>query len=357
MTASLDDPAVRQRLDTDGTYERIHGLPEQCLEAWQASKDLSLDAGYRIVDKLVVAGMGGSAIAGDFFQAITQGESPIAVTVVRGYDLPAWVDGRTLVIACSHSGNTEETLSVFEKALQTSARKLAITTGGRLGELAEAKGVPTLAYTYPNVPRDAFGHGFIRLLAVGRALGMLEVDDERIGASVGEMQRQRQAIEDSVSEPENPAKKTARSFEEVIPLTIGAGIMTPVARRWRTQMNENADVFAFWDELPELDHNLVVGLRHPAELLKSTRPVFLDHGSLHPRVRLRYDLTIEIFEGAGIRCQRIVFPQADPLAAQLCALHFGDFVSYYLAMLKGTRPVEIDSINWLKEQLASRPVG
>jgi glucose/mannose-6-phosphate isomerase len=355
-TVSLDDPAVRARLDTDGSYDRIHHLPEQCLEAWRQAKDFALPAGYGAVDKVVIVGMGGSAIAGDFLQALAFDHSPIPVAVVRGYRLPAWVDGRTLVITCSHSGNTEEVLSAFEQSQAAPTKDLVITTGGELARLATSAGIPALVYDYPNVPRDAFGHAFIRLLAVGRALDMVDVDDARIQSAVTAMQSQRLTLEAATPEASNPAKQTARRFAGNLPFPVGAEFMAPVARRWRTQVNENADVFGLWDELSELDHNLVVGLRHPADQLRRIRAVFLDHESLHPRIRLRYGLTMQLFANAGIQCQRLTFPQADRLAAQLCAVHFGDLVSYYLAMLEGTRPVEIDNINWLKDQLARDPL-
>jgi len=354
-TISLDDPAVRGRLDVDGTYDRIHHLPEQCEEAWRQAKGFSLPPGYEAVDKVVVVGMGGSAIAGDFFQALAFDHSRIPVTVVRGYALPAWVDERTLVITCSHSGNTEEVLSAFEQSRAAPTKDLVITTGGELAKLAQAARIPALIYDYPNVPRDAFGHGYVRLLAVGRALGMVAVDDARIEAAVGAMQEQREALQASTPEASNPAKQTARRFAGKVPFAVGAEFMAPVARRWRTQVNENADVFGVWDELSELDHNLVVGLRHPADQLRRVCAVFLDHEALHPRIRLRYGLTMQLFEKAGIESQRLSFPQSDRLAAQLCAVHFGDLVSYYLAMLEGTRPVEIDNINWLKGQLSRAP--
>ncbi len=351
---SLDDPAVRARLDPDGSYDRIHALPEQCLEAWGQAKGFALPAGYEGVDKLLVIGMGGSAIAADHLQALAFDEGRKPITVVRGYSLPGWVDAHTLVIACSHSGNTEEILSAFEHALAGPARPLVITTGGELAEIAAARGVPMLRYTYANVPRDAFGHAYMRLLAVARAAGAIQLEDGRVALAIDAMQGFRRGIDAAWPESSNAAKKTARDFDGSLPFTVGGGFMTPVARRWRTQLDENADVFAMWDELPELDHNLVVGLRHPAGIIEAMRAVFLDHESLNPRIRLRYELTSELFQKAGMSVERIVFPQPDRLAAQLCAVHFGDLVSYYVAMLKGTRPTEIDNINWLKDQLAAQ---
>jgi glucose/mannose-6-phosphate isomerase len=206
-------------------------------------------------------------------------------------------------------------------------------------------------YEYPNVPRDAFGHGLIRLLVVAREVGALQINDARVRSAVEAMRAQRNDVAWEVPESTNPAKTLARSLEHQILLSVGGGFMVPVARRWRTQANENADAIAFWDDLPELNHNLVVGLRHPGDLLGHFRAVFIDHASIHPRTRLRYGLTIKLFEDAGIQCERLVFPQEDRLAAQLCAVHYGDLVSYYLALLKGVTPVEIENINWLKDEL------
>src|SRR3972149_775306 len=109
----------------------VRGLPEQCREAWEATRALDLPAEYREIDRVVVLGMGGSAIAGDLLRVLLQRESAIPVFNVRQYDLPPFVDERTLIIASSFSGNTEETLSAFEQALATKAKKLAITSGGK----------------------------------------------------------------------------------------------------------------------------------------------------------------------------------------------------------------------------------
>jgi len=352
--SEMDDPALRARLDPDGAYALVHGLPRHCEEAWLATRKLSLPAGYAEINRIVVAGMGGSAIAGDFLRALAFEESEVEVTVVRGYDLPRWLDDRTLIVACSHSGNTEETLSAFAAALKTPARKVVITTGGRLAEMAAAADVPALTYAFPPLPRAAFGHAFTRLLAIAQAAGALAVTDASIAEAVAAVETVRSKIAADVPESNNPAKALARRLRGRLPLMIGAGFVAPVASRWRTQLNENADHFAFWDELPELDHNLVVGLLHDAELVRATHAVFLDHESLSPRIRLRYGPTIRLFEGAGMTVERFVIPEKSRLAAQFAAVHFGDFVSFYLGMLNGARPAENDNIDWLKEQLAKK---
>ena len=159
----LDDSAESRRLDPSGMLEAVYGLPDQCREAWEAARAFELPW-KEAPRQIVILGMGGSAIAGDYFRALLSLESPVPVFNVRVYDLPSFVDEETLVIASSFSGETEETLSAFEQALATPARKLAITTGGRLLTTARANGVPAFTFAYKGEPRAAIGWGLMPLL-------------------------------------------------------------------------------------------------------------------------------------------------------------------------------------------------
>ena len=141
---NLDDVQIFRQNDPDGMLERIKELPHQCRQAWQAVTDFVLPEDYADINKVVILGMGGSAIGGDLVRSLAQSESSVPVIVHRDYGLPSFVDERTLVIASSYSGNTEETLSAFEPALKIAAKKLAITTGGRLKQIAEENNIPVL---------------------------------------------------------------------------------------------------------------------------------------------------------------------------------------------------------------------
>ncbi len=147
----LDNKDAIQRLDPGGMLDAVHALPEQCREACRAAAAFELPWRER-PDRIVVLGMGGSAIAGDYFRALLSLESAVPVFNARQYHLPSFVDERTLVIASSFSGGTEETLSAFEQALGTPARKLVITTGGRLLATARANGVPAFTFAYRGEP-------------------------------------------------------------------------------------------------------------------------------------------------------------------------------------------------------------
>jgi glucose/mannose-6-phosphate isomerase len=348
---NVDYAALRPRLDPEGAYDRNLALPQQCREAWEAVRGFSLPSEYRDIDQVIVAGMGGSAIAGDFLQALCYAESETPVTVVRGYNLPRWAGPRTLVVACSHSGNTEETLAIYEQARQRGCKLAATTTGGSIKALATAAGVPLLAYDFYPEPRSAFGHSFLRLLAIARAAGFLEVTEARIQAAIAEIESMQPALSEDVLESSNEAKAMAARLHGKLGVIIGGEFLAPVARRWKTQLNENADCWAIWDELPELHHNTVVGLNLAEGTAKSVHAVILEHAGLSDRVRLRCQITADLFEMRGISYERQDVGGADSLAAMLRSVYFGSMVSYYLALLNGVHPSEIDNINYLKDRL------
>src|SRR5574341_1055621 len=156
-SATFDDPAERRRLDPGGMLQHVSALPKQCRQAWKAAQSFDLPEQFIGIKKIVVAGMGGSAIAGDLWRVLLQRECSVPVLNVRAYDLPPFVDRDTLVIASSFSGDTEETLSAFYQALPIACPRIAITTGGRLLAAARANGIPAFTYQFDGEPRAALG--------------------------------------------------------------------------------------------------------------------------------------------------------------------------------------------------------
>ncbi len=341
-----------ERLDPEGLLGRIGGLPEQCREAWQDAAGFSLPRGYGEVDQVVVAGMGGSAIGGDILRVLAEMESATPVSVCRGYDLPAFVGERTLVIACSHSGDTEETVSAFDQALERGARLVLITTGGRLLAKARERDVPTLVYEYAGEPRSALGHQLMRLLAVGQRLGLVGDHGRNAAEAVALMEELKRAIGEGVPEERNPAKQLAARLHGRLPIVFGAGVLTEAAHRWKTQLNENSKCWTVYDELPELDHNAIAAFGLPEGIGERARVVFLYHATLHPRIILRYEGTREALERAGVPTERVEARGSSPLSQVLTAILYGDYVSYYLAILNGVPPSPVEAIQHLKRKLA-----
>jgi glucose/mannose-6-phosphate isomerase len=351
----LDDPTTYQRLDPQEMRAIIRDLPRQCQAAWQEAQAFELPADYRDVDKVVILGMGGSAIAGDLLRALVALESPVPIFGHRGYNLPLLVDGRTLLIASSYSGNTEETLSAFEEALVSAAKKLVITTGGQLLAAARANGIPAFVFRYESTPRAALGYSLMPLLAIAGKLGIVDEKSADVAEAIAAMEELLRRIGEDVPLAENPAKQLASRLHGRLPVVYGAGLLTDVARRWKSGLNETSEMWAFFEELPEANHNAIVGYALPAAIAKAAFVVFLRAPSLHPRVLLRYEFTQQALAEAGVKCETVEAMGRSTLAQILSAVFFGDYVGLYLAILNWVDPTPTATIARLKEWLAERP--
>ncbi|HEU4760577.1 MAG TPA: bifunctional phosphoglucose/phosphomannose isomerase [Dehalococcoidia bacterium] len=351
----LDDAAARARLDPGGMLAAVAGLPQQCRDAWAAAADLELPPDYTQIDRIVVLGMGGSAIAGDFLRVLLARESAVPVFNVRQYDLPPYVNERTLVIASSFSGGTEETLSAFDQALATGAKKIAIATGGPLLATARANGVPAFTYRFQGEPRAALGWSLMPLLAIARTLGLMEGVERDVEEAAAVMEALVEQIGEDVPSSRNEAKETARRLYGKLPVIYGAGPLTEVAHRWKTQLNESAKVWAFYEELPEVHHNAIIGYELPPAIAQQTAVVFLRSVDLiHPRVQLRYEFTQAMLAKAGVDVLSVATHGRGALAQMLSSVMLGDYVSCYLALLAGADPTPTTVIDNLKAWLAQQ---
>ncbi len=355
MESVLDHAATYDRLDPHGLYGRIWELPEQIEQAWAAATALRLPDAYRDVDRVVVLGMGGSAIGGSLLQALAAATGArVPYAVVRGYALPAYVDARTLVLASSNSGNTEETVAALTAAVEAGARCVAIATGGRIGEIAERHGLPWLRVAWDAEPRSALGWSTATLIAICGRLGLLDDQSAALAAALDELRALRPALARAVPESANAAKSLARRLAGKLGVFIGAEALAPVAYRWRTQVNENGKSWAVADELPEMNHNAPLGFDRPAELAPLLHVVILRHAAVHPRIRLRIDATMEQLAAAGVAAEVVDIPGASVLAQMLGGIALGDFTSYYLGLLHGVDPSPVPALDWLKSYMSAR---
>ena len=352
--SALDDPSAYERIDAGGTRALIRGLPRQCRAAWREAQALELPPQYHDVDKAVILGMGGLVIAGDLLRSLAALESPVPVFVHRDYGLPRLVDGRTLLIAMSYSGDTEETVSAFEEGLRTDAKKVVITAGGRLLALARSNDVPAFVFDYKSTVRGALGYGLMPLLVIAAKAGVLEDKAQDVEEAAAVMEGMARRIGGEVPLARNPAKQLAERLAGRLPVVYGAGVMAPVAFRWKTQLNENSKVWAAWEELPEANHNAIVGYELPREIASRTLAVFLRAPALHPRIRLRYEFTRQAQTEAGVANDVVDAEGKRPLAQMMSAVLFGDYVSLYLAILAGVDPSPTTIIGDLKRWLAER---
>jgi len=349
---NLDDNSVYASLDKSGMGAQIRGLPDQCRQAWDKASRFKLPAGYSDIDKLVILGMGGSAIGGDLLRGLTDRLSRPLVLVHRDYNLPAWVDDKTLVIGASYSGNTEETISGFTQALKKDCKKLVISTGGRLTELARENGVPVFVIEHVSPPRAALGYSFLPLLAIMQTLGFTSAETADLKGMVRSLETLGALWHEDSPTEHNQAKMLAARLNGKIAVVYGAGILTDVARRWKTQINENSKQWAFFETLPELNHNAVLGYSYPSDAADHVYVLFLCCQSLHPRTLIRYKITGELLDRRAIPYQYVDSHEDNDLKHIMSLVLLGDWVSFYLAMLNGIDPSPIPEINLLKERLA-----
>ena len=349
---NLDDPKVYEEHDPADMRGRIRELPQQCLKAWQQALGCELPSGYSSVNKVAVLGMGGSAIGGDLLSSLVAAESKVLISVNRDYELPAYVDGNTLIIASSYSGMTEETLSSFSQALSTPAKNMVLTTGGKLKALAEQKGVPVFTIDYIAQPRAALAHSFFPLLGICQRLGLVSDKTGEVAEMAQVLEGLQATVDDACPTSLNQAKQLATKLHSRLVVAYGAGILSPVAQRWKTQINENSKAWAFHEAFPELNHNAVVGYEFPPELAQRFFVVLLRSQHLHPRTLIRYEVTAELLRRANVSYEIVDGWGESALSQMMSLILFGDWVSYYLALLNETDPSPVRVIDYLKKRLA-----
>jgi glucose/mannose-6-phosphate isomerase len=265
------------------------------------------------------------------------------------------VNERTLVIASSYSGNTEETLSAFDQALARPCRKLAITSGGKLLTTARANGIPAFTYEFKGEPRAAVGWGLMPLLAVGAKLGLTQGVDRDVGEMLRVMDDLQGEIGVDTPASGNLAKQLTHRLHEKLAVVYGAGPLTEVAHRWKTQINESSKAWCFYEELPELHHNAIVGYEFPSLIAKSSVVVFLRSESIvHPRVLMRYGFTEQLLDKYGVEHLTVDARGESALAQMMSLVLFGDYVSGYLGLLYDVDPSPTDVIAELRAFLASQ---
>jgi glucose/mannose-6-phosphate isomerase len=301
---------------------------------------------------LVVAGMGGSAIGGALARAALGDHATRPIFVTRAYGLPSWTTPDTMVLCASYSGNTEETLACYESAGALGATRAVVTTGGKLAEMARAEGVPVIPLPGGFQPRAAVAYMIVAALEVAAACGAGPRLTPEIDVAASHTER-------LVSEwgpdsrPDSLAKEIARGLHGTTPVIAGAGLTTPIAYRWKTQINENAKQPAFNHELPELDHNELVGWDGAQDVGRFSA-VFLDDSDAHPRVKARMDLTEQLISGNAAASFRLETRGQTSIERVISLVLLGDLVSIYLATLRGVDPGPVTLIEELKAELAKR---
>jgi glucose/mannose-6-phosphate isomerase len=306
-------------------------LPDQL--RWAAGVDIpDLDPAPAVL----VAGMGGSGISGDF-AAVLAGAEGRRLHVTKGYGLPGWAEAeRPLVVAVSYSGNTEETLTVARQALTAGLTVVGISSGGELA------GLPLAAHvSVPggNQPRASLGYllgTLTRILVSASVLAEPGLEEAT-------------AVVESIHRGGAPSA-LVESMQARIPIVwAGSPLTAPVAQRWKTQINENAKAPAWWSVLPEADHNEIVGWESLAHLTSEHLVVVpLRDKADHPRVGLRFDHTRRLTGRFVAWADEVWSVGEGRLARMLGLAAVADLVTLELADRYGVDPESVALIEDLK---------
>ncbi len=352
-------PARVADIDRDGMFAEVAGLSRQLREGYEAARGRLAGAFIGTFPAVppaepsgvALCGMGGSAIGADLILACLPGLS-VPATVVRGYALPEWVTPEMLVIVVSYSGETEEALACAAQARSRGCAPVCVSSGGNLGAFAEAEGLPLVPVPGGGQPRAAVGHLSMPLLATLEASGLCHEHAGDVDEAAALLEADNAILGPASPDEDNPAKALARRLGQRLAVVYGAGPTGPVARRWKGQINENAKAPAFFNELPELDHNELMGWTSLSHVTSSTVALFLLDEGGEERLARRAELTARQYEALGVATELVAARGDSRLARLFSLVQLGDYVSCYLAVLYGVDPTPVDAIQALKANLA-----
>jgi len=340
----LDNLEEIRKADPSDMLGLVEGLPQQCGKAAEIAAAFKLDKSYLgkgKISNILVTGLGGSAIGGDLVRTCLLNELKIPVIVNRFYHLPKFVRKKTLVVAVSYSGNTEETLSAYAEAKERKAKIVGLTTGGKLTEYCKADGIPFLQIPGGGSPRASLGYQAIGLMGILVKLGLVKDKTAEISESVEVLGSVRDEMKRSVPADKNPAKKLAMKLQGKIPVIYASQDLTDVAAlRWKDQFNENSKAFAFNNVFPELNHNEIVGWEFPAHMLKDMVVVMIRDKKENPQVKKRFEITGNLLKGAASEVLEYHTRGKSIMARLYSIILLGDLTSVYLAFLNGADPPE-----------------
>lgn len=344
-----DDNVLKQRDPRDA----LGVASMQYEQARFAAAVSNPDNDGRQITKVVVVGMGGSALAALLVKSWLFQELTVPFEVVRTYDLPEYVDYNTLVIASSYSGNTEETLAGLGAARDKFAQVAVVAAGGKLKTIAENENIAHVVLPGDLQPRMTTIYNLRALTALLARFGVLHYDRVAEIADISDwLGEQTRQWTGDVTTDKNYAKQLALLSVGKTPVFYAGSLMAPVAYKWKISWNENAKNVAFWSELPEFNHNEFIGwISHPIE--KPFAVFDLVSNLEHPRILKRFEISDRLLSGKRPKATEVQLQGKTAIAQMLWGSILADFVSIYVAILNGVDPTPVPLIEKLKLELAS----
>lgn len=353
---NLDNPEIINSFDKSNMRTILLNFADQYSKTQEIARNFDrIPSHYTDFKNIVFSGMGGSAIGGDLIRTLFNDECPIPIIINRDYNIPKFVDKSTLFISASYSGNTEETISAFKQAQDRGAKIIAISAGGELKKLSEQSNVPYFEIEQKGLqPRCAFGYMLVPMVYFLSKIGLITDQSVNLDETAKIISESARELATNTPTFNNKAKQLAITFYNKVPVFYAPqSCFDVVAMRWKGQINENSKASAFYNTIPEMNHNEIVGWGIPQDIAWRCVVVILTHQNESEKIRKRIAVTSSIIAETGAQVIKIYAKGNSPLAQALYLIYLGDMASYYLAILNGVDPTPIERISLLKSKLGS----
>lgn len=321
----------------------IENFPNHLTEALEICQGTDLKPAERDIQNVLITGLGGSGIGGTIVADLLAPQCKVPITVNKNYEVPAFVGPNTLVIACSYSGNTEETLIALGACIEAGAQVAIITSGGTISKRADELGANKIVVPGGNPPRSMFGYAAVCLLYYAEHYGLGQFD---IGAEVPATAKKLLAMQEEIKEQSNELapKLAGRVFAVYAASGLGG-----VATRWRQQLNENSKMVGWDAEVPEMNHNELVGWEGGSQMLSA---IFLRSSHDYSRNGKRIDINKELILNRTKSVFEVWAEQGSRLFETMHLIHWGDWLSFHLSEINQVDIMDIKAIDYLKSELS-----
>ena len=344
----MDNTKIKT-IDKSDMLGLLLSFPTQFKEARQIGEQYVVNINKEIKN-ILFTGMGGSAIAGDLVIACLKDEVNIPFSVIRDYFLPNYVNESSLVIILSYSGNTEESLSIYQHAAKKKAQIICLTSGGTLTAWAQRDNFPVITIPSGQPPRSAIGYLSIPLIIALHRLGIIS-DKTTDFEETHQLLLQKAQLFSPENNP-NLAIDVSKKLINKLPVVYSSiELLQVVAMRWKCQISENAKTLAFYNSFPELNHNEIVGWQMLKNIFKNFQLIYLYDNNDYYRNQKRMEFTKKILEQESLSLIELYSEGESRLTRLFSLIYLGDMISYYLAIFNGVDPTPIDKIQSLKKQL------
>jgi glucose/mannose-6-phosphate isomerase len=356
----LDSNENITKLDKENILGSVEALPDQCKDAWEKANEVDVSESYTDVKNVVMTGMGGSGLGARVIESVFAKELSIPLVRVNDYDIPPFCDTHTLVICSSYSGTTEEVLENAKQARDKNTKWMAIGTGNTLIDLAEGAHVPYYkidpVFNPSNQPRMAIGYSVVGQLVLASKAGLFELKEENINEVVEVMKDIQNEVGQDVPFKKNPAKNLATKLKGKVIIYVASRHLVGAMHTINNQLNENAKNVSFDVQIPELNHHLMEGLKHP-QTNSNNLFMFFANSNIYPdRIRKRYEVTMDIVEQNNIESFEYSLRSKNFLSQSFELIQFGAYVNFYLSMLYKQNPAPIPWVDYFKEKMG-QPLG